>query len=374
MRFVVRILTLLSIINVSVASDLEWTGTIIAYQSTYSITPYKNQKISLNQIKRQLCMPDTWLIMDYDETIVTNRGDTVVDPEKWGKCVEFFDRSGINYKKILLDETILINERIKNFIKDVQLRVPVMILTARTEFQWEEVKELGLSDERAEWNKKGLFGGYCTSGTDKGIAFVNYLNYYGIKPKRVIFMDDHVEYLKQVAMALESMCDSTKTDIEYFGYECTYSKDIKKDVWPKLSDEEILWQINYFKNHQEWIHDFYVRVYMFAKEQYRTLAKEYGLPSKVPEELIEQIKKISDKSSTFAENRFTKELPGIKASIMSWIEDKRLKIEHPDETATPKEVEAVQDEEVDLWETNSQNGDKQPADNEAISVDEDGKS
>ncbi len=162
---------------------------------------------------------DTWVVFDVDMTLVIPK-----DPILWGgsydvfvalakKAIPDFDeKSRTHYRNIILDqaEWELIDPKSPELIRSLRKKGATVVALTALEYElsdWRVAQLEGLGFDFGEGPKadhpcykKGIL---FSDETPKGEVLVSFFNHLGVKPKKVIFFDDSLKFIKSVESELE---------------------------------------------------------------------------------------------------------------------------------------------------------------------------
>lgn len=228
---------------------------------------------------------ETLFIFDVDDVLVTQT-DQIFRAERREYFKKIMKEFQQRYTKEQIDKLIsiimlespveIVDPKIIRIIQTLQIKnVPVMALTAlstRTfknkysfiDWRIDELKKIGISfkDSWKNFKPKHFFnfktqnvpafkdGILFSSGNPKGEVLEVFLNHINFRPKKIIFVDDHYENLKNV----EYFC--SKNNIDYLGFEYTAAKELSHDP---IDKERAQRQIYHLENEQRWLSDAQLR-------------------------------------------------------------------------------------------------------------------
>lgn len=174
---------------------------------------------TLHSIENHLIDEETWVVFDVDMTLIVP-----VEPILWGSFYDGFIamarraipdfgiRDRKYYRNIIMNdaEYMLIDPSSKELIASLQRRGANVIALTALEFEFADWRLNQLKNLGIDFSKGPASDFYCykegilfSDNLSKGDVLVDFFNYHGIRPKRVIFFDDAMKFLKSVDSALE---------------------------------------------------------------------------------------------------------------------------------------------------------------------------
>lgn len=216
---------------------------------------------------------DSLLLFDVDATLIVPN-DALLKP-KWK---EFFEQLVAPYTDRDLFREIrmkaphdLVDDRSINLVQNLQQnKIPVIAFTAAPSkvrgveepgvWRVDELQRYGFDFSLAfpnlnfvELPKKAtqqyfpLFksGVLYSSFHSKGDILILFLQQIGLKPKKVIFVDDELKHVQSVVTSLDQQ------GIPCIGIHYTAANEVSCD----LNEEHVRFQINYFIEHDVWLGD-----------------------------------------------------------------------------------------------------------------------
>ncbi len=234
----------------------------------------------LQRVEEEIGEPDgeVLVLFDVDCTLIVPK-DAILRPAAddfleellgGGKVLDLPTGRRYVFREILMKAPqALVDERSLGLIQRLQERgVPVIALTVTprgkvgdvesvADWRIAELKRFGYDfspsfaevgvlelprDPDKDFSPLFKSGILFTSLHSKGATLKNFLRTTGYKPKRVIFIDDQMDYIESVARAAEDL------GIDYTGVHYTAAAEL-----PCVVDRELgAFQVRYFLEHGEW--------------------------------------------------------------------------------------------------------------------------
>ncbi|MDR3646737.1 MAG: DUF2608 domain-containing protein [Candidatus Babeliales bacterium] len=256
------------------------TLNIFAFASCYTQMIHEFQD-SLSELNR--ANEDTLVVFDIDRTLIIPKDPafdclTYIDQaiQNYYKTKRAINNYSKAYKAALYHEHVLMEDYIPQILESLQMKnVKTIALTSvgtqrdnlipdMGVLRFNQLNKLGINFNRKfEWLDLTLnrlpkvsktypefsYGILMTNYIEKGVVLIELLKLLNWIPKRVIFFDDLLHNIMSVEEHLRQYSKTTKTDIEFIGYNY-----IRAEMLDRRIDQKIIkLQINFLLKKGIWI-------------------------------------------------------------------------------------------------------------------------